>query len=825
MSDKLLKERNAAFQESRPLSELIPWLHEIAPGFLLCKDGSILAGYQYKGIDILSTNLTEQQNANQILDSAFADFDGSVNLWMTSFRRKTVSLQNKEMPEIVSQTVADRWSNLINQNLFRNRNFIFVQIKPPSTFTKALEVEGQRSINENKGLLKSLYDSFTYAFSYKERLFSSIDEINMFISNVNVYLRSFEAGISHLSATRIQGDVLMGVLNEYTSPSYDGSPLFFSQNSFLDSRLGSARIEATASTLIFDDYDTKHAVVLSVKDFPDHSAGQLQSIAFMPFELTISQCMQFWDYDVADKHIDNQRDFFEQNVKSMFVNLKEWVMNTELNQKDKDNELAYYDSDVAKEEHSKNRVAGLYNLTIVVYGDTADEAIENARIVSERLKHNKFLTYRERMHALSAFAGTFPGQYQEPVRWFYFSGPNFSDLALLFMPDEGKQKNDYLSKEFNKQISSVAVFKTRLHTPYHFNYHVGELGHTFFIGPTRSGKSVFDNFGWTMCRQFGAQVYIFDKDATCRIPTLLQGGQFIRPGVDKIKINPMSLLYSPGGQEFLVEWISYLLTAWKYEMTAEDNKALWAALDMFRETVRPELLRLSSLKEILPTHLLVHLEPWIGNGSLASFFDHNEDAFALSDITDIDITSIFTINQTAAIALMDYVFFKIEQRLDGRLTIINIEELWYPLKHPKFAAKLSDWLRAKAKQNVMLFMASQSLDELVKSGYLSLFLGGVATKIFLPNHMAKSESEAELYRNFGLNDDDISVISGMEKFNEYLIIQEDRRQIIQAHFPKDILSVLTSNKSAQNIMDWAIENHPDSFKSAYMSRMMESEER
>jgi type IV secretion system protein VirB4 len=721
---------------------------------------------------------------------------------------------------MVSQSIADRWSAEINGQLFRNYNLFFIQIKPPEGFGEALEEESKKSINDNKGMLKSLIDGLTFAYSYKERLFSSIKELEFLIQKVDQYLRGFESGISFLKPKKLAGKYLMGVLTQYVSPDHDGVPVLYSVNSFIDNRIGTARLEVDSTCITMSGFNNKYAVVLSAKDFPEYSDGQLNAIAFLPFELTISQAMQFWDFEVADKHIDKQRDYFEQSMKPLLVSFKEWVSGEQLNQVDKGKELDFHDSNAAKAEHSAQRVAGLYNLTIVVYGDTEAAAVANAEVVYDTLKIKEFPMYRERMHALSAFAGTLPGQYQEPVRWYYFSGPNYSDLALIFSPRAGDEINAHLSEEAHREMSSLTLYKTPYHSPYHFNFHVGKLGHSFTIGPSRGGKSVFNNFNWTMYRQYGGQVFIFDKDKTCRIPTLLQSGQYVVPGVDKLKINPMLLLQHPGGQEFLVGWLEYLFTSRGYKFTTEDDKTLWTVIETLKKSVRAENLKLSSLATMLPSYLLVHLEPWINNGPMASFFDHSEDSFSLSDITAVDISRLFAINPTAAIAFMDYVFFRIELRLDGRPTIINIEELWYPMQHPKFAHKLHDWLRTKGKQNVLLLLSTQSLDELVKSESLSLFMGNIVTKIFVPNHAATNPKEAELYRHFGLSDADINVVATMKKNSEYYIVQEDKRQIIQAKFPKDILAVVMSDQHAQNIMDWALEKHPESFKSAYMNRLM-----
>ena len=62
-------------------------------------------------------------------------------------------------------------------------------------------------------------------------------------------------------------------------------------------------------------------------------------------------------------------------------------------------------------------------------------------------------------------------------------------------------------------------------TPFWFNLHQGDVGHTLVLGPTGAGKSTLL---WTMAIQFlrypQAQVFAFDKGRSGFVTTCLVGG-------------------------------------------------------------------------------------------------------------------------------------------------------------------------------------------------------------------------------------------------------------------------------------------------------------
>lgn len=85
--------------------------------------------------------------------------------------------------------------------------------------------------------------------------------------------------------------------------------------------------------------------------------------------------------------------------------------------------------DALTEMTSHNRTYGYYNLTVMTYGDTAEEAETTLRIkINQVLQRRGYLTVRETLHLQSA-VWSIPGQWGELVRWHFVSSGNMADLA------------------------------------------------------------------------------------------------------------------------------------------------------------------------------------------------------------------------------------------------------------------------------------------------------------------------------------------------------------------------------------------------------------
>jgi len=117
--------------------------------------------------------------------------------------------------------------------------------------------------------------------------------------------------------------------------------------------------------------------------------------------------------------------------------------------------------------------------------------------------------------------------------------------------------------------------------------------------------------------------------------------------------------------------------------------------------------------------------------------------------------------------VLSYLFHRIEGRLDGRPTLLIIDEGWLVLDDSAFAGQLREWLKTLRKKNASVIFATQSLSDIADSAIAPAIVESCPTRIFLPNERAIEPQITSLYRRFGLNDRQIEIIARATPKRDY----------------------------------------------------------
>ena len=121
----------------------------------------------------------------------------------------------------------------------------------------------------------------------------------------------------------------------------------------------------------------------------------------------------------------------------------------------------------------------------------------------------------------------------------------------------------------------------------------------------------------------------------------------------------------------------------------------------------------------------------------------------------------------AARAVLAYLFHRIEDRLDGRPTLLIIDEGWLALDDDGFAGQLREWLKTLRKKNASVVFATQSLADIDGSAIAPAIVESCPTRLFLPNERAIEPQIAAIYRRFGLNDRQIEILARATPKRDY----------------------------------------------------------
>src|SRR3546814_19589782 len=100
------------------------------------------------------------------------------------------------------------------------------------------------------------------------------------------------------------------------------------------------------------------------------------------------------------------------------------------------------------------------------------------------------------------------------------------------------------------------------------------------------------------------------------------------------------------------------------------------------------------------------IQPYTLDGPHRRLLDAAESGFAFADVQCFETEAL--LGQASVVApVLTYLFHRLEERFDGRPTLLILDEAWFFLDHPLFAARHREWLKTMRKKNDPGVLATQ----------------------------------------------------------------------------------------------------------------------
>jgi type IV secretion system protein VirB4 len=818
-----LRESAEQVQEaSRSLTDLIPWLMPLNDQIVLCKDGSLMAVFEYAPPDPDGQSPESSDGNAAAAERALMPMRREdVMLWFIARRQKDHSYPSGKFDNVTAQEVDDYYRKGYKTRIhYGHKYYMAVLLSPEKRSGKMIDtflynMEQQRGVVQSAGrAVKSSIGFSAMEIAEANRLEEQRLEletlISYFIASLPVKMR------------RVSGNALWGLLNSFASASVDEHPVSLPASGvLLDGYLGEDTIAVENDHLVFEGHTScKYVAALSIKNepeaFPNETKpGMMDKIYGVDSEWTYCMALKMTSLQQARGVVQKFARFYRNTRKGIMTMLGETITQVESSKINYDADVHEKDANAALADFSENPVAAYANITLLIQADSLKELERGVEQMTESIHENQFMTIRERMHLLSSWAGTLPGQWAIPVRWVFLTGGPIADMLPLHGIYQGAPFNAYLTKQRGSHHSALAVMDTAQRTTFHFNFHVGDLGHTLLVGPSRSGKSVWVNFLLSQFHRYpNSRIIVFDKDRSCWITTHMHGGKYMgvkEPG--GISMNPVKTLDSDSDADWnwFKQFADQILSVRDGPLTADEITELSAAVDRCRK-IPASLRTLLTLNDCFTGEsagkLKGRLAPWIGNGVWAHFFNGKDDSIEFARFTTLSVDEILDFKD-AARAFLLYLFHRIEKSLDGAPTIIYLEEAWFALEDPIFSQKLKEWLKRLAKMNVIVVMATQSALDAADSKAFASILDNVPTMVFLPNERANAFRK--LYKDaFQLEDHQIELLSKMTPKSDYFVVQRGVPKLINCKFSTEVLTRLRSDDAAKKLFQqWMDSGNPD----------------
>jgi len=745
----------------------LPYARLVDANLLLLRDGSLMGALQVPGL-LFETEDTDALNAHAATREVMlrSNLDARFVMYHHVIRRRVSVELAASFDDPLAAHIDARWrEKLSSGSLFVNDQFVTLVRRP---------ARGKAGLAERAG-----------------KLFRKRGEIEADPKDA----RSLRAALQALAASL--GDYGAQPLGDYAGPSGAiNNELLELLSALYNGEMRPVRTpeEATdigrmlpyrRASFGLDAMELQgagaptFATILSLKDYPEAtSPGLLDAMLRLPYEMVVTESFAPQERQTARERVD--------------------LALRRLRSADEEAQAERADMLAARDNLGSGSVAfGDHHLTVLVRERDLLRLDDATASIAAALADTGAIAVREDTNLEPAFWGQFPGNESFLVRRALISSANMASFGSLHGFALGQAENNHWG-------DAVTLLETTSATPFFFNFHHGDLGNFSVIGPSGSGKTVVMNFLAAQAQKFSPRTILFDKDRGAELFIRGIGGTYdrIRAG-EPTGFNPLALPDSATNRAFLRDFIAVLLKADGPEEfgtiasavdAAYSNDASLRRLRYFRELV-------SGVRRPQAGDLADRLAPWIEHGEHAWLFDNAADRLDLTNrVMGFDMTALLE-NPKLRTATMMYLFHRIEERLDGKPTMILIDEGWKALDDEVFAARIRDWLKTLRKRNALVGFATQSARDALDSRISTALVEQTATMIFMPNARARPEDYCE---GFGLTEHELSLIRSLPAHSRaFLVRQPDASVVVRLDLSgaPEVVTLLSGRESAVRRLD------------------------
>ena len=788
------------------LPDLLPWGVLIEPGIVMCKDGSLLAGWRVIGKDIDSSSKDEIEvgcaRANEALRLLGTGWMLHVSVDRCASETYP-SRESSQYPDSVTQMIDDERRALFEGGLCYSSSTIMCLTYKPSITESNIAKHVQGGEATKRDLYSETRKTFNNTLQQVEDVLSSVykmdrlmdyrvtvdNNVNIFVSDLLRYLQLCVTG-----------------QDQFVQVPYDGA--------YLDAVLG-------AEDLTLEGYIPKlgdrYISVVSLNSFPMHSWPSMLD-AFDSEAMTYRFVWRFICLDQTDalKEINKLRKGWSQSMYKIW----DIVLRNTNARINRDAAMMHEDAEQALQEVQSGMVGvGYLSASVVLMNEDLQVLEDQARQVRRLFQKIGATGYVESLNTLEAWRSTHPGNGDSNIRRPLVNTMNLADLLPLSSIYSGKQYNP--CNFYPHKSRCLAVLQTA-NSPYRLNLHEGDVAHTMILGPTGSGKSTLLALLAAQFRCYpNSTIFVFDKGYSMYPLTKGAGGDHFDVGRDeRLAFAPLQRI-DESREEFAwaATWLSGMAELQKVVVTAKHTQAIAQALVSLSNNP-PHLRSLTHFWHVLQhPELKVAFQPYIQGGIVGHLLDSEKDNLQFSRFMCFETETLMQMGTKNMAPVLSYIFHRIEGALNGPPGMLIVDEAWAMLDNELFRGNIREWLKTFRRKNTAVVMATQSISDAASSGIMDVIMESCPTKIFLANAEAQSETSANLYKAAGLNDTQIGIIKYMTPKRDYYIVQPSGRRQVQLalHGCKKTLAFIgASDRDSLRQLNAIMEKYPDNWREMWL---------
>ena len=756
-------------EEKGKLSSYVPWICLIDKGVVLNKNGTLQKTLKYRGYDLDSSTVYELKNINAKLNDVIKRLGQGWSLNVEARRRKCTDYIEAENEILAIDIIEkERKLNFLENEHFESEYYLtIVQLIPTDNSKKVGEIFLEYA--KKSEILDKTLENFNKEFKKILNLFKEI----------------------FLEVTELDDEETYTYLHSCVSTKTDKVVVpeipYAMANYLCDSDLvGGLKPKLRG----------KEIRCISIQGFPNYTVPGFFDV-LNRLNISYRWITRFLILSKLEALSKMERKY--KNIFSQRLSLCQRVY-AELTGEKEENSRKLNEAALNKANEVRTQIAlttgdyvsqGFYTCTLIVDGDSIDEVEERVDVISKTINNMGFITIEESINSVEAFLGSIPGNITNNIRMPILNTITLSHL----LPVSSVWGGDSWNKHLN--APPLIYTKTKGSTPFRFNIHIEDIGHSAIVGPTGYGKSVLLGLiASSFIKYKDSRVYFFDKDASSRVLTYAVGGEFHDLGNDELSFQPLANIEIVEEKEWAYGWILEILEQENIKVSPTQKEKIWKALDNLAKTPIEFRTISNFYTSVNDREIKEALIPYKIGGALGKYFDSDKDTLNFSRWQVFEMNQVIN-NKKGITPLLSYIFRRIENSLDGNPCIIILDECWMFFDNPIFAAKIREWLKVLRKKNCSVIFATQELGDILNSKLFTTVLDACQTKVFLPNPNAFADNYIPIYQKFGLNKTEIEIISKATKKKEYYYKSTKGSRLFELDLKEKTLSLIASSDLAK----------------------------
>jgi type IV secretion system protein VirB4 len=770
--------------KAKSFSDLLPYAALIENGIVMTKSATFVAGWWYQGPDTESATPEELEVLSARVNNALKAYGTGFMLHTDLIRVRAGAYSEENQSQFPDRTTrlidqARRSTFSANGNTFENHYAMILSYRAPNLKgAKAGEAMFSGGKNVKTDYHAKSLQVFKDAIDRIESEIGSVVKMERMTDLVESDKVAYSELLEHINYC------IGGVKHPVRIPI---APMY------LDSVL-SREFYAGVSPKIGD----KYIKVIGLRGTPAQSyPTMMDQLNNLSVELRFNTRFIALDQYEAKSLISRYRKRWKQKA----TGLKQAMFGMPNTNVDLDALTNVEDAQAAEAESESGVVKfGFYTATVILYDDDLEKVEEAAKEVRTTLNNMGFISEIETINSVEAYLGSLPGEGERNVRRPLLHTLNLADMLPLSAIWAGSEVNPcpfYANqpyyKEKNINVPPLMYAAAAGATPFRFNLHVGDLGHSMILGPTGAGKSTL--LSMIMAQHFryaGARVFAFDKGYSAFILNQAAGGTHYDLASDNSKISfaPLSRLDTDSDKAWANEWVESLIALQGIQVQIQHRKEIYEAIEhlSFADQGMRSISHFANLVQDLEIRSALK---YYTSGPGGSLLDADQDSFSEDErtiFTVFEVEHLMAMGEKIVVPTLMYLFRRIEKALDGKPTLIVLDEAWLMLDHPVFRAKIKEWLKVLRKANCAVVFATQSLSDILKSQIKDALIESCPTKVYLPNPKAMDPAIRPVYEDLGFNRRQISLLAMATPKRHYYIVSDVGRRLVDLALTKTELA-------------------------------------